>query len=44
MRRGMEVVIEITCMCTEREMFFLEFDSEQAQMTHYLSLVKTNIR
>ena len=31
-------------MFTEREMFFPEFDAEQAQMTHYLSMLKSDIR
>ena len=31
-------------MFTERVMFFPEFASEQAQMTRYLSMLKTDIR
>ena len=35
---------EITKMFTERSMFYLEFDtSKQAQMTRYLSMLKTEI-
>ena len=34
---------EITRMFTERVMFCLEFASEQAQMTRYLSMLKMDI-
>ena len=37
-------MMEITRMFTEREMFFLEFPSEQAQMTLYLNMLKIDIR
>ena len=44
LRQGTESVMEITQMFTKREMFCSEFASEQAQMTHYLSMLKTSIR
>ena len=43
-RQDGESIMEITRMFTERAMFFPEFASEQAQMTHYLSMLKTDIR
>ena len=45
LRQGSETVTEITKMFTERAMFCPEFGaSEQARMTHYLSMLKTQIR
>ena len=44
LRQDSESVMEITRMFTEREMFCPKFASEQAQMTCYLSMLKTNIR
>ena len=44
LRQGTESVMEITKMFTERAMFCLEFAaSKQAQMTRYLSMLKTDI-
>ena len=36
--------MKINRMFTERTMFCLEFALEQAQMTRYLSMLKTDIR
>ena len=45
LRQGSETVTEITEMFTERAMLCLEFvASDQAQMTHYLTMLKTEIR
>ena len=44
LRQGTKLVTEITRMFIERAMFFPEFASEQAQMTCYLSMLKTDIR
>ena len=44
LRQGTKLVTEITRMFIERAMFCIEFASEQAQMTHYLSMLKTDIR
>ena len=44
LRHDRETVTEITHMFTERAMFCPEFASEQAQMTRYLSMLKTDIR
>ena len=41
--RVLESVTEITRMFTERAKFCPEFASEQAQMTRYLSMLKTDI-
>ena len=43
-RQRLDSITEITCMFTERAMFCPEFASEQAQMTRYLSMLKTDIR
>ncbi|XP_023747807.1 uncharacterized protein LOC111896008 [Lactuca sativa] len=44
LRQGTETVTEVTCMFTERAMFCPEFALEHAQMTRYLSMLKTDIR
>ncbi|XP_023743859.1 uncharacterized protein LOC111892033 [Lactuca sativa] len=45
LRQGTELVMEITKMFTKRAMFFHKFvASEKAQMTRYLSILKTDIR
>ena len=45
LRKGSESVTEITKMFTKRDLFCPEFAaSEQAQMTWYLRMLKTNIR
>ena len=44
MRKGTETVTEITKMFTERALLYPEFVSfKEAQMTRYLSMLKTNI-
>ena len=43
LRQDGESVTEITHMFTEKEMFCPEFASEQAQMTHYLSMLKIDV-
>ena len=43
MRQEGESVTEITRMFRERAMFCLEFASELTQMTHYLSMLNTDI-
>ena len=44
LRQGTESETKITKMFTERAMFCLEFAaSKQAQMTRYLSMLKTDI-
>ncbi|CAH1445284.1 unnamed protein product [Lactuca virosa] len=44
LRQDGESVTEITRMFAERAMFCPKFASEQAQMTRYLSMLKTDIR
>ena len=45
LRQDTETVTEITKVFTERSMFFPEFStSEKAQMTRYLTMLKTEIR
>ena len=45
MRQTTEKVTEITKMFTKRALFYPEFVAlEQAQMTRYLSMLKTDIR
>lgn len=44
LRQDEESVMEITCMFTERAMFYPEVASKQAQMTRYLSMRKADIR
>ena len=41
--QGIESVTKITRMFTERAIFCPEFASEDAQMTCYLSMLKTDI-
>ena len=44
LRQGVESVTEITHTFTKRAMFYPEFTFEQAKMTCYLSMLKTDIR
>ncbi|XP_052626743.1 uncharacterized protein LOC128133384 [Lactuca sativa] len=43
LRKDQETVMDITRMFTERAMFCPKFASEQAQMTRYMSMLKTDI-
>ena len=45
LRQTTETVTEITKMFTERDLFYPKFTAlEQAQITQYLNMLKTNIR